>query len=845
MAPPSEGLSDDTASSLDDSAYEVLGDSTVLTSDDEDDRDDATDSMSSVGAHGPDDVTSLAGTEQSEETNFTGDQDEPSDGQDSALEPTDDSEDVHRSEATIRDVGPATDTVLKFDEPPCSSWETTTVTRTIPVSTEGESPVITRRLRRLPGQGMPTSASIRMTMAPESLTIDEPLRILYVGHASEKEEIIPKIATALAAPVMIGSSTTALHRPSSRYSVVPISSFGGPGAPEVELIDSVGIELVVDDCTSAYRIKVATGPDVIHLELNGNTSCRSRVSPTGAVFESRPAGSRRPHLAIICGSDADDMVTRQTCFYARSAMARHGVPTLLITSSPHHLHPISGWAIHPHSLHVHLEGPSAVSSTVPIVQRLAIDLPTFLAVDPRQLNRGIACMVRLHGGGAPDDDDDDDDDEDDDSLGPRKGSHPFHGIIMSAPDDVAKFSQRTAKRSLSAIRFRRRPGPGRRALVLLSVLFLCAVIGTTSTVLYQKLARTPTATGRGAHPDPILDAVQTPTTTMMTAVGTASRDPAPAAKPAGSTGGRQFVSVNRLSVSDAKKDLARWLNRSSTLTSSNRSDQFKMQIVGDRHLILRPPRRLASLKKVPSLSVTVRRRGEVLPVELSKLFEGVYAAKLRREDAWGVIDVIISTESKPAVAEITTLQADFGTPWSKTTEWHRAARDVAQRFQHGLAQVRSSLLPPAWAWMPPNAPVRAVGLGRSKVLSSWSHSSAWPPNLLRTAHEASSAWGKRPAVIARELITVVEQLGHLADPSRFFDLHLSRITDEMHRLTLQAHLARQRAVKTFTVARARRQARRIWARAWRGSLEKVRSTMTTRSTKAYGRLQTTGGSWQR
>jgi len=56
-----DALSDDgSASYLGDSAYEILTDSTILTSDDEDNN---TDEATSVNGHGPEDVASLGDTE--------------------------------------------------------------------------------------------------------------------------------------------------------------------------------------------------------------------------------------------------------------------------------------------------------------------------------------------------------------------------------------------------------------------------------------------------------------------------------------------------------------------------------------------------------------------------------------------------------------------------------------------------------------------------------------------------------------------------------------------------------------------------------------------------------------
>jgi hypothetical protein len=126
---------------------------------------------------------------------------------------------------------------------------------------------------------------------------------------------------------------------------------------------------------------------------------------------------------------------------------------------------------------------------------------------------------------------------------------------------------------------------------------------------------------------------------------------------------------------------------------SGRTDDFELQVIGDCHVVIKPPRKFTSSKKQPAFNVSVQRQNTALPYELSPLFDGVYTLKLDREDAYGLINLTITPKSvKHPFNQTITL--DFGTPWLKIANWKRAARGISAQFtkdlhiaQTGLAEV--------------------------------------------------------------------------------------------------------------------------------------------------------------
>jgi len=80
---------------------------------------------------------------------------------------------------------------------------------------------------------------------------------------------------------------------------------------------------------------------------------------------------------------------------------------------------------------------------------------------------------------------------------------------------------------------------------------------------------------------------------------------------------------------------------------------------------------------------------EKLPYELSRLFDGVYTLRLAREDAYGLMNVSISTKTKPVFDQVTSV--DFGTPWLKIASWKKAAQAISSQLLRDLNAAHTGL----------------------------------------------------------------------------------------------------------------------------------------------------------
>lgn len=141
-----------------------------------------------------------------------------------------------------------------------------------------------------------------------------------------------------------------------------------------------------------------------------------------------------------------------------------------------------------------------------------------------------------------------------------------------------------------------------------------------------------------------------------------------------------------------------------SLDGQSDPDKFQIQVVGDCHVIIKPPNSFTSARKQPKFNVSVTRGDKPLSYELSKLFDGVYTLKLDREDAYGLLNVSVATTSKPFLQQVT--EVDFGTPWMKIANWKKAAQVVSSRLmkdlstaQTGLSEVYDRLSMDLQVWM--------------------------------------------------------------------------------------------------------------------------------------------------
>ena len=672
-----ENSCDDTTSSLGDSSYDFVDDRSTATTDDED-QDAMTESITSSDGHDFDqpDVRQLQGrtggsraqSSHSQRSNNSSDQDTrsesdpPSSGREIDLQATTDQvplKRLHEQQEAIEFVEPSI-TNLNFSKP-------IEVSHTLKVINGENAPVTNLHLNMLERGSRRVTVTVRQSMASHGLQLrGRPYKMLYVGDSSMRDVIVQKIATALAVSLNDTSSTNSEKPRPSRFNVVPISAFGEETSPEVVLIDSSGLEMSVEECSFASFARNESGNDTIRMQLSDGSQVVSSWSGSKFVISN---DWRTPDIAVICSSERDSVGVKQTRLIARSFMSRHAVQTIVVSEA-------AQWDTHADAItldyltpHIHLESLEPMSlNHKQTVRRLPIDLATFLSIDAGQMNRNLACLDAARGstkGRAPSK-----------VANPRGSSHDrlsFQEIYDVFVTDIRKNGLKGLNRYEYMAGF---------VVMLMSVLGMVVVgFGLTGILGASRVSNSRVfPTNVALNPALTVSTSMIATTVPLSLPSTSAL----ATSLASSTPAR--VSPIRSPSTDI--DIASFLLDAYAL-APNKSEQFKVHVLGDCHVVLRPPHWFSKMKKAPKLLFKITRGDKTLEHQISTLFDGVYALQIPREDSYGVLNVAVWTESKPKIEE--SFEVDFGSSWFKVAGWKKASRVLTESIRGDLNSVQTSL----------------------------------------------------------------------------------------------------------------------------------------------------------
>ncbi len=124
-------------------------------------------------------------------------------------------------------------------------------------------------------------------------------------------------------------------------------------------------------------------------------------------------------------------------------------------------------------------------------------------------------------------------------------------------------------------------------------------------------------------------------------------------------------------------------------STANNSNKFKMHLIEDRHIVLRPSYWYTRSRRASKLLFNVTREGSILKHEVSALFDGVYALKLRCVDAYDVLNISVWTTSRPKIHEI--FQVNLKTSWLKMDDWKKAVNGIINLIRKDVDFVQNNL----------------------------------------------------------------------------------------------------------------------------------------------------------
>jgi hypothetical protein len=644
-APSDEGI-------LGESAYEFID------TDGESRDDGATESVASTDFGRPDDVASLADTENSGDESEDEDHNDSSSpaypGHEHAVEQAFNTPTIGRSAAlTLDDLDKPLVHSIEFEEPLSLGAETVSVKHTVADLNEEQT---ADALKGLKVQNLPSRVivTICQTMTKQGLSTRDPLRILYVGSHSAKQDIIHKIASSVTASVEGGSRAQYLrHSMSQLYNVVPVTAFGSERTPEIELMHSSGYQIKVEDCMFAQNLKYEDNPekpDVIKMTIDDNFAYHSVPEGQGFIVEPH---WELPHVTIFYCSDEDDIEARRTRTIARKFMSRHNVPSIVI-SHKQLFDRGQCMSLDQHSIHMCLESRDSNGRGNTVHQRLPIDLASFLNIDARQMNRNLAYLTGLH----------------DHSATSTEAKQPDKTLIMDSLD-LEKTSYSLSD-SVKLIRERHGEAIYRIVLpigVLLLSVFVAVLSGIPSYRFYQ--VNSPPAISVNSKVMPAVSISSTSSTTLTTPMPSITSTSIPLSV---QTQTRTVTVTQSISFATGPNSLsvlpsmelgkvphvqpAKPINKSSICTA---------EVLGDREILIRIPSatKLSWLSK-EAMSVNITRNNVTVDTERAYSSDEGIVLLLPRSEAWGVLNVSIITSKKPRVNE--TFQVDFGS--SASQAWH-------------------------------------------------------------------------------------------------------------------------------------------------------------------------------
>lgn len=527
------------------------------------------------------------------------------------------------------------------------------------------SEVIMRHVRATaPSRAL--TAVVKQTMIKRWLVPQNPYKLLFVGDSAAREDIVWKIGSALDA-----SSVDTEYSP-NQYAVVRIPSFENTTAGGIELIDSTGISLIVEECNSAASTKMEGGNDTLSMTVsNRGSSDRKPIESvwTGAEHQVTDNWSL-PDLAVFYLSESDDISAKQTRFFARKFMGRHQVPCIIISQAPPWNRPAEIIALDYTTLHICLK---THDSSASIVKRLPVDLNTFMNLDASQMNRNLAYLAKKH---AP---------------SKQQVSKPLISIqeisrksTDSEDKDYASPNFPYIKKSTFSTRL------SQLRQIFLPILFL--IIGM---VLYQMFMSTAFANPYVPAPRVQEIFITGKIQRVIPRFGSEVSIPAQSAStlttnPVASLSSKAS-DLRGKSHLDSNSALTSYL-QSRQASAPNKSDNFDAGIVGDHHIILRSPGWFIRTRKIHKLAFNVTRSGSILRHQVSMPFDGVYALEIPREDAYGTVNVSLWTTAKPIINE--SFAVEFGTSWLKVFTWKTATQVISNSIDKSRDTILASILYP-------------------------------------------------------------------------------------------------------------------------------------------------------
>jgi hypothetical protein len=513
--------------------------------------------------------------------------------------------------------------------------------------------------RDLSLEDQPMDVHLKLPIGQIPLRSSPSFEVLFSGPIEMQSPVLEKLGAILTARFGCNAGDHPENN-FSRITAVPVSEFHNNFSPDVVLIDSGGVDMVVSRCRHGEH-HIVDGRGAITLSLDPGKKQVTSFDPTWYSRQYALRGDYKlPHLAVVYIPEQETPAEKSTSRATIAFLARHKVSCLIIAACPL----------------VSIEPMLVVDSTLPhlaiqkheqegILHRVPIDMATFQAMDASQFNRSLAYSIQESGKRGP-----------------------------SARDDLLRVSQ-AGKEAVADLGKHLRhlqedfPGSMRslwfkwigqvrgRPVWYSIALVALLVMQITSWILQPNMML-----GTRELVPHVLDVLrvstseQWATATSMTLTGNVPK-------------GQHKEGVHGLSVRDIGSVAS--ILQNAVPNSMTDKSTYRARVIGDSHVIVvrdDNSNRLPA-KRTGKVHFALRRDGVPIVHEVTTVTDHVHVIELPVEDAHGKVNV--SAWVGNAANRNETLEVDFGSPWLKISAWLNAAQLVNSSVQDNLTSVMSSL----------------------------------------------------------------------------------------------------------------------------------------------------------
>ena len=508
---------------------------------------------------------------------------------------------------------------------------------------------------------------ICMKMSKNSLTLDSPFRLLYIGDASARAEILTKMGDVLVAGSETQRGRSRLD--SSRYHVF-LPSDALDSSPNPPDLIPIRTQIIVDDCTTAASIKHEQAPDQIFLSFKNGSLYSSRWNGTTYKISSASEWSS-PDLAVFFVADGDDSVSKQRHQLAHAFVSRHRIPALVISETTSWDSPLDTLPIDHCSPHLRIEAQKMhVSRDTVTLRRLPIDLEIFGCLKSEQLNKNFAYL--------------------------RQNASNELNVNTSRPSSTPSHASRDKSSAWS-------PNASCQSSPKPNTLYsLCTDTPVMGTIILaagglMSLAMTVIACKLTlalfmylvSHSGHVSELSPATSWSFQPLSAPTNLEAAPSTiQTAGAAAVTSNESVWRSLAAVDTPSVLTEVVASKSLQAKNQSENFQIHSIGDCHIVIKTPRGFKVRNKSTPFDVVVSRGSEVLDSTLSKLFDGVYTVRVDRDEAYGLLNVTIRRHQSSTLEEH---QINFGAQWLTVAGWKKAAQAASEQVRTDLDRAQTAL----------------------------------------------------------------------------------------------------------------------------------------------------------